>query len=474
MITAYFLWVWRYLLSRDETLNPKFGHRSEIWVFYSWFFIGVFGLNIAQYGLAGVEAGMLQERFWSVRSLAGLVQHSGESWASPYELWQCLKTKVKRGDKNVVLVGPLWFTLALISLAPFIALPLSGLCFELSDGYVDTGAKNAPVIGRTLLNFNQRANAYALDNLKSAWKVGFPPAVPGIGIAYTPPDVARSDFKSFSELPNTLPISQNVSRLFLGQQGSTPITGVVWGLMFSYNCSVVRSASEFTILSQNTSSFLGGGDVTQLATPSGDHIFAFNTSSLMAYNIWAYSELGMSNEREKGYQGNESFLTNDGASDRLNVLEYALWQVRTEASYGELTGLGYQFNDTIDVPITDLGAIYNKSPNGSYVINRDRFNMRMIDSSYWEKNDAFRVSERIIQVAEPIGVRCVRGSEPGTAYVDAATSTYKSFQGTPNTPMTNLTDERTWRFGYAISDMMPGNTGYFNLFSSTTTPGRIT
>jgi hypothetical protein len=85
--------------------------------------------------------------------------------------------------------------LAVISLLPFIALPLSGLVFEISDGYIST-LEIAFVQGRNSTTFNER---YELNfyPAKEAWLVGSAPVMPGIGIIYTNESVDRSKHSAF-------------------------------------------------------------------------------------------------------------------------------------------------------------------------------------------------------------------------------------------------------------------------------------
>src|SRR4051812_43050934 len=55
VITVYWYIVWFvYLIPQNPGSPILFGHRGAIYVFYSWFLIGIFGLGIAQYGLVGI------------------------------------------------------------------------------------------------------------------------------------------------------------------------------------------------------------------------------------------------------------------------------------------------------------------------------------------------------------------------------------------------------------------------------------
>jgi hypothetical protein len=151
LITAYFIvisWVYR---APDPERNP-YGHRNALWVYYSWFVIGVFGLGISSYGLAGIEAAMLQDRHWHAKSALALLMHSGQSWSGPGGWLKFLGIFARTRNPPA---QRLWWLLSFISLMITIALPISGLSFELFDGFVQ--AAYAPlVIGYSSDTFNSK------------------------------------------------------------------------------------------------------------------------------------------------------------------------------------------------------------------------------------------------------------------------------------------------------------------------------
>ncbi|PGH04090.1 hypothetical protein AJ79_07190 [Helicocarpus griseus UAMH5409] len=59
-LTAYFCVIEWFMITKNAESN-QYGHRNALWVYYSWFIVGVFGLGISKFGLAGVEAAMLQD-----------------------------------------------------------------------------------------------------------------------------------------------------------------------------------------------------------------------------------------------------------------------------------------------------------------------------------------------------------------------------------------------------------------------------
>ena len=226
----------------DPVVN--YSHFSGSLIFYSWFIIGVFGISWSEYGLAGVEVAMLESPFWGVPSLKAHLTHANASWSGA------------GGWLKAVLyyrVHNLWLLLAFLSMLPFAALPISGLNFEITDGYIYS--PTAPtVIGRNQDTFDERGREYFNTTAKFAWETGFPPMVPGFGIAYTPEAVDRTLHLGLAQTPNTLPVTESIPELFLAPQARTPVSGKAWGLRVRYNCSMVREASEFTVLTEKRSS----------------------------------------------------------------------------------------------------------------------------------------------------------------------------------------------------------------------------
>lgn len=143
-VTIYFFWVWLSILSRDIDDAVNYGRDNEQFINYSWFVVGVFGLGLSKYGLIGLEAAMIEKSFWEPPNAASLLMHSESTWSGPGGWIRGLQGVRK---EHHLLTYRLWLLLALLSALPFIALPLSGLCFELIDGYYYSSAP-AEVIGR--------------------------------------------------------------------------------------------------------------------------------------------------------------------------------------------------------------------------------------------------------------------------------------------------------------------------------------
>jgi hypothetical protein len=448
--------------------------RDETWIFYSWFLAGVFGLNLSKYGLVGIEAAMLQERLWQADNAMTLMMHSGSTWSGPSGWYNSLLNFVLRRKDG--RVGLLWSLLAFISAMSFIALPLSGLSMELADGYVES-REHPMVIGRTFENFNFRQYRDRNKRPLGVWENGGAINLPLLGVAYTPPDIDRDQHDFLQRVPNSLPLKDGISELFLAQQAEVPIRGKVWGLLVGYNCSVVKSVDEFTILSQKSASIWKEGptsdldetDVGVLLTPSGDdiHLFGqFGGGSLLDDNIAGYAEVGVSAfPYKKGYDGSDPPFSREGG----DVLEYALWQISRPPTYPVLAeAQGFEFDGSIDPPVAGLGHALIQSPNGSISLN---LTLLSIQGDNAENALAYANRTRFpsnLTLAPPIGVRCHRSSDLGYANVDV--NTFTSFNRTPDPPI-DATEVVTYRFGGTALEMLRGR--YKELISSSHAPPAV-
>jgi hypothetical protein len=472
-VTAYFTWIWRDVSSRNKT-EPKYSVRDETWIFYSWFLAGVFGLSLSKFGLVGIEAAMLQERFWQADNAMTLMMHSGSTWSGASGWFKSLLTFALRRKEG--RVGLLWSLLAFLSAMSFIALPLSGLSMELGEGYIESG-EPPMMIGRNFTTFNFQPPQLTANRGFGIWESGGSISLPLLGVAYTPPDIDRDAYDFLQRLPNSLPLKDGISEVFIAQQAEVPIRGKVWGVRAGYNCSIVKSVDEFTILSQKSSStwYTGPGEdlrptsVGVMKTPSGDeiHIFGqFGGGALQVNNVAGYAEVGVSVfPHWRGYtNGSEPGFSRDGG----DILEYALWQTRSPPSYREQAEeLGFEFDDSIDTPIAGLGLALIHNPNGTVSLNLTFQSIQGPNAEY-----AYAYANRSyfhpnLTQAPPIGVRCRRSSDLGYANVDL--NTFTSFERTLKPPFDGGGDVLpTPRLGGRALEILRGP--YVEIFSSVHVP----
>lgn len=476
IVTAYYGVVWAYLvhgIASDEAV--KYRTFSASLFFYAWFIIGVFALSWSKYGLVGVEAAMLLRSRWAAPDLVALLMHSDSTWSGPSGWFVALRRRK---------FYRLWSLLALVSFFPFVAIPLSGLVFELSDGYIKT-SDTPSVQGRNSTTFNQRYDhGFIITSpAQHAWSIGSVPTIPGFGVIYTNGSVDRSDHSDFQKLPNTLPLSESIPDLFLVPQADKPVSGTAWGLRIKYDCSIVRSVSEFTVLSEKATSSIQDSscglylkrNCINLKTPSGNMISLWNTTVNKILNVEAYYEVGISGPRMKMkyHEGHPDFEAEEGNTSL--VFEYAAWQYRT--THITFDDLDFPFNATVEPFIEGMSTPFIKSDNDTYAVNRTFFAFKgdMVDgvSSERPSTDASDLvpsykfnsgQSQIIDVAPPIGVRCVASSGLGTADLDGVTSTFRSFQRSD--PFVDPTYEYgPDRFGYTAQMILRSGEFYQHYIS---------
>ena len=462
-ITVYYWWIWHVLLTRDFN-ELKYSDQDETWIFYSWFVLVTFGLGLSKYGLQGVEAAMLHEPLWQVGNTMVLLMHGGNTWSGPSGWMKCIQLLLRKK----IIVQRLWLVLASLSIMAFIAMPLSGLTMEISDGYIKS--KDPPfVVGRTWGDFERRGDLLLEQHSVSPWRSGSILKVPGIGIAYTPPDFDRSQKSYLEDLPNSFPQGkepgeEGIAELFLGPQASMPVAGKAWGLRLGFNCSIVESVSEFTVLNKKSSFFaapeIGSTPYIVLRTEDLDSIYVFNSSgpwlSNSKSNIWTFAVMG------------ESWRAGYGDySPEEDIFEYALWQVLLDYD-----NAGFEFNKTIDTPISGLGPLFIQEKNGTFSVNKtfpsmgnddnDRRNDLVYPDSWW-------IPYPINSSSAPIGVRCRTTSALGDADIDG--QTFTSFNENP--PEFDLNaGVRTTRFGHVATIALISP--FTNLLRSINAPGPVT
>ncbi|OJD15252.1 hypothetical protein AJ78_04474 [Emergomyces pasteurianus Ep9510] len=450
IVLAYYIYIWQLVQSRKG--NPlKFGRTNELWIYYSWFVVGVFGLNFSKYGLLGIEASMLHDRNWQAKNAMKLLMHCDSSWSGPGGWLRCFSSWIWQ-KKNTV--GRLWYTLAAISVFPFVALPLSGLTMEPVDGYVKL---NEPplVIGHTWKDFNRRPkerkhNVY--------WESGLSPTIPGAGILYTAPHVHRNSFSYLHDVPNTLPsnVSENNLEFFLAPQANVPISGNVWGLLIRYNCSIVKSFSEFKILTQrpavNTTNKPDGWAINLKLNSAGDDIMStMNRDG----NLALYSEVGSNSSgvySETGWAAPEV---------KPSIFEYALWQAHRDPGFSLQTEVN--FSTTTDSPMAEVSNLYFQVENGTIYYNESFFGARL-DENGTISSEPVYTPISVLHVAPPIGVRCIRDSKLGYADIDLQGS-FHSFTERSPPRLDSHESGDTWGFGQI------GITGKFpEILTSTNSP----
>ncbi|KAK6507848.1 hypothetical protein TWF481_006270 [Arthrobotrys musiformis] len=298
--------------------------------------------------------------------------------------------------------------LTILNILGFIAWPLTGLTMQTVDGFaIDLrgGPRGGNLLGRNETSFNQRSGQDFLDRETSGRTSGVVGQLPR-GQLYTEEgSKAPLNVTSGNMLPDdaTIPI-------FLAPQADSPFVAKrVFGLLISYNCTVVKSASEFTILNkrQNVTDFrnrdLGRNGILYPATeddsgPSIVTLLRTNQTGLRQPYLNASMEVGtsipwsnFSYSTRFRYGGYTEMDEIPGINEPV-LMEVALWQQRPSSV---LTARGY-------VNVTVRGV---------------------------EKNELVGLRGLYSDQAA-VGCRCFASSDVGFADVDGVKSSYSNFTST--------------------------------------------
>ncbi|RSM15814.1 hypothetical protein CDV31_004756 [Fusarium ambrosium] len=477
IIVGYFVVICYWLNPEGGDGAVNFGRHGGRWVFYSWFLIGVIGLDLSRYGLLGAEAAMLERAPWEVPNLVALLQHSNNTWSSPSG-WGRFFARMflrKRRDTH-----RLWIILASLSIVFFVALPISGLAIEQADGYIYTSGRPT-VVGRQWQDFNARDRTHYYPSAKTAWEVGSPPSLPGFGVLHTPKGLVREEYDGLEKVPNTLPLNESMPEMFLAPQAENPVGDKAWGLRASYRCEIIDNVDDFVLLNPQVTPDVwkdwrphpetGYSKVTQ----RGRGIFDYYDR---AGNILAYGQVAFG-QKWAVYNGSEVDYYTPDDLDKGDLLEYALWQYRLKASYEEIEN----FDNDLDPIVKGLdGSPIFYAKNGSLIPNTTFFGaLSKIQNNMSDTKGLFgdhgpfnqSIFYNITEFASPIGVQCRMMSTLGYAKLDPWDSTFNSFE-----PMSdplfhyNLSVNRMPTLGAMAATTL--HTGRFaNIFSSLNHPAAI-
>lgn len=465
LVLAYFVVLKTTLLSEDPEIIP-YGHRNAKWVYYSWFFIGVFGLSVSKYGLEGIEAAMVQDPFWAPKDGLVLFSHAEKTWTGLSGWWALLKGTVKtKGRKR--FVGRLWALLSMLSLAIYIGLPLSGLAMELFDGYVKSSG-HPKVLGRTPDTFNMRYGDLGMVRSNASWRGGASMTLPGIGVLYTSPDFDRGEHDELQSFPNSLPQTDGIMDMFIAPQATTLVEGRAWGLRLGYKCDIATSSSNFTLLSQRWSKAGQTWDPKADQSDRAAIITSWNSGRRLSQtNTWAYGEAAHNlGDKPGGLWRNASSFDEEGLEAAGNIIEIVLWQMHSRIAYHGAVDIN--FNETAEPPIADLGGPFffdPKSPS-NITLNSTFFPKEILNSdvNLTGLADPFDVNWMarmpILAVAKPIGIRCLHQYDRGFADLDPESATYTSFESAEPRP-NGMADEL--EFGRRAIYIIQGS--YLDMYS---------
>ncbi|KAK6358150.1 hypothetical protein TWF730_007504 [Orbilia blumenaviensis] len=406
LVVYYFLTWWRWLRFPEGS--------SEVWqrtgildnvdiVNYSWFVIATFALNLGTYTVAGSVAAMVMRKRWAPKNFRRLIILAGNTFQDPAGWFKAL-TKLFRKKRLYRRNGLLWDMLALISVIGFAAWPLTGLTMQTEDGFTISRrykGEVAFVVGRNESSINARDGALTTSRVTTFWSSGFSAQMPLRRQFYVTP--GSSIQLNISSSDNILPDDASES-IFLAPQSTGPLIGSVFGLAVRYNCSVVNSTSQFTVLSRRNDTF----DLSRRGTASG-------------YALPDQSVILLRNKTD-----GISLISNVNGSLELG----------TSLSINDLTdptdseGIGYAsifkpypgLNSTVVLEAALWQSIHPIDSYGRISVNRDNFNFRDAENDIPELRNSRRYPGQ-----KAVGVRCEASSAIGTAFINGVDGTYTEF-----------------------------------------------
>lgn len=175
---------------------------------------------------------------------------SFQTWSGPGGWIKVLVTYV-RGQHHQ-RPSRVWFLLAVTSMLPFIALPLSGFTLELTDGQKpgDHPSDRALLSGHNASTFPSQDLDYR-ERIFNRWRYAVPAQLRGQSAFYVPEERAETGTPWLQTFPNVWPDDDSAD-VFLAPQSNATVTGETWGLQSIYNCKVIDAVDEFQMLSQRT------------------------------------------------------------------------------------------------------------------------------------------------------------------------------------------------------------------------------
>ncbi len=243
---AYYLWTYLFWLqpSSDAAANIDRPLSNGTFIWWSWFITGAVGLNISNYALSGVKAGMMMDKRFRP-TVDQFKEHVDRSW-NKLGVWKIVATKLFARKKSTH-IGRLWALLFLLSVLSW-SFVLSGLTMEMYEGYKVGTTPGTDVVGANEDSLNKRSTYSLLRTTREAWSNGDEPRLPsGAALYVTSGDPITPNIST----PNAIP-SDAAAGLFLAPQAEVPVTGNTW--LLKYNCTEVHRLDQLTILNRRINS----------------------------------------------------------------------------------------------------------------------------------------------------------------------------------------------------------------------------
>ncbi|KAK6513072.1 hypothetical protein TWF506_009235 [Arthrobotrys conoides] len=376
---------------------------------YSWFVLAAFALNLGTYSVAGSVTSMTMTKWWSPANSRILLELAANSFADPSNWIKSIFVMIKKRSFLGLNNGRLWNILTVLNIIGFIAWPLTGLTMQTVDGFAidyKNGPTGGKVLGRNETSFNQRSGQDFLDRETSGRTSGIGGQLPR-GQLYT-----EKGLKGSLNVTTQNMMPDDATRpIFLTSQADYPfVASRVFGLLISYNCTVVKSTAEFTILNQQRNltdiriTNRQGNSVFSSLDQSFDQpaivtLLRRNTTGLNQPDVNATMEVGTSIP-----------FTNFTQSNQYNYPAYS--------TIDEIPG--------IDKPVLLEVALWQAIPTGRVLAYSGYKNVSIVGI----EKDELKDLRDIYPNQTAIGCRCFASSDVGFADVDGITASYSNFTST--------------------------------------------
>ncbi|KAK4450872.1 hypothetical protein QBC34DRAFT_484144 [Podospora aff. communis PSN243] len=399
VLASYFIWTYHQFLRdgkprRDANTFTPDGR----YIWWSWFVIGALGLNVSNYVLAGIEAGMLASPRFQGLDFHQICMHKDRSWSRISGWVVEARSLLSQQNRRI---SRAWVPLFVLSVLSW-AFVLTGLTMATRET-VKRGSQPSTVnaLGNNQRSFNLRLSYGVLDDAFRSWRRGSTPRLPGLGALYFEP----GDSVSFNMTTgNTLP-PEAPNTVFLAPQADVVVTGRVWGLAVRYSCKSVRKLSELAVLSKRYNS----------ATPGyiGSGSESLNMPLHIVYRVPGTGSATISVLFDRPKHGSKSSVVS---------LPYMIAEVGLFHGLAGLRDLRRGYSSTAYNGIHDQDGM-------EFVAWFDQQHMtpELLDDIIPELTGEYRegISGRNMTA---VGVRCTSSSTTGIADIDGIAGTFQSLE----------------------------------------------
>ncbi len=234
----------RYLLHPAQNGVVTVSTIDARWVYYAWFVTVVFILDWAKTGLANIEATAIMDRRLAPNTAMELMWHADMHWSNV--LWwlrglrQVCRAGVTSTSPKRRLSRPqgFWWLMSATTMLLFVAVPLSGLSFEL-DRVRARGSRLVDILGPNPTTFNSMGIVNMPHQARANWRSGRPTTPLSDSILYAPhgtPKVSTTYYHDQITSPQT---RNNVINVFSGPAVGEMVYGNAWGMQANISCRVV-------------------------------------------------------------------------------------------------------------------------------------------------------------------------------------------------------------------------------------------